>query len=330
MKAFKGFKEDMTCRGFKYAEGGVYKTDKAKVAKCGFHACRFILSTFPLYPPGSSVYHEVELGGEISHKDHITSAATEIKIGKRLTIEKLTKVAIRQILDTIEQFEVGIAASFHKVFAKIKNQVAAVTTSFCASIATGCNTVACATGFGSAALSKAMNCTTCATGADSAACATGRSSIASTTGYYSVASASGNLCVACSTGRQSVASTTGIGGVACATCIGSAACATNSEGIACVTDYRSTAFAKGDGSVASVTGIFNAASADHMSAIAVGWGKCSKVRGVIGSYIVLADWRAKDGDYVLLGAEMVRIDGIEFKENTWYGMRDGKITEVKK
>ena len=329
MKAFKGFKEDMTCRGFKYAEGGVYKTDKANVTECGFHACRFILSTFSFYPPSSSVYHEVELDGEISHEDPTVLAATEIKIGKRLTIERLTNVAIDETLDKIAELEDGGSGSFNKVYTQIKHQVVTITSSFCAAIASGCNCVANATGFASVAWSRAIHCIACATGVHSVARATGWESIASNTGCYSLASASGRYSVACSTGSQSAASASGYGGVACATHTGCAAYATNCDGIACVTGYCSTAFAKGDGGVASATGIFTAASADHMSAIAVGWGKDSKVRGVLGSHIVLADWRVKNGRDVLLGAEMVRIDGIEFKENTWYVMRDGKITEVK-
>ena len=39
MKAYKGFKADMTCRGFKYEVGKTYKTDKAVLCECGFHAC---------------------------------------------------------------------------------------------------------------------------------------------------------------------------------------------------------------------------------------------------------------------------------------------------
>ena len=39
MKAYKGFNEDMTCRGFQYEEGKDYETDSAKVCNKGFHAC---------------------------------------------------------------------------------------------------------------------------------------------------------------------------------------------------------------------------------------------------------------------------------------------------
>lgn len=69
MKAYKGFNKDMTCLGFKYAEGETYKTDKAKVCECGFHACKHPLDVLGFYAPNNSVYHEVEVGGKIVEVD---------------------------------------------------------------------------------------------------------------------------------------------------------------------------------------------------------------------------------------------------------------------
>ena len=94
MKAYKGFNKDMTCRGFQYAEGETYKTDKAKVCECGFHACKHPLDVLGFYSPNNSVYHEVEVGGKIDDSDENNVAATEIKIGARLTIAGLVKAAI--------------------------------------------------------------------------------------------------------------------------------------------------------------------------------------------------------------------------------------------
>ena len=94
MKAYKGFNKDMTCRGFQYAEGETYKTDNAKVCECGFHACKHPLDVFGFYAPNNSVYHEVKVGGKIDESDKNKVAATEIKIGARLTIAGLVKAAI--------------------------------------------------------------------------------------------------------------------------------------------------------------------------------------------------------------------------------------------
>ena len=96
MKAYKGFNRDMTCRGFQYEEGGEYETAKAKCCDTGFHACENPIDCLGYYAPSTSVYHEVELDGEIDrHCDGDTKvAATKIKIGARLTIAGLVKTAI--------------------------------------------------------------------------------------------------------------------------------------------------------------------------------------------------------------------------------------------
>ena len=47
------------------------------------------------------------------------------------------------------------------------------------------------------------------------------------------------------------------------------------------------------------------------------------------SYIVLADWRMDENlNWHLHGAKMVRIDGKQYKADTWYRMEEGKIVEV--
>lgn len=64
------------------------------------------------------------------------------------------------------------------------------------------------------------------------------------------------------------------------------------------------------------------------------WGYHGKAKGVIGSYLVLADWEGDESNYwtqdlwTLKGAKMVRVDGKKIKENTFYTMVNGEIKEV--
>ena len=99
MRAFKGFNRDMTCRGFQYKEGGKYETDEAKVCDCGFHACENPIDCLGYYEPHKSVYHEVELDGEIDrqHYGDTKVAATKIKIGAELSIPALCKATFEYV-----------------------------------------------------------------------------------------------------------------------------------------------------------------------------------------------------------------------------------------
>lgn len=95
LKTFKGFNRDMTCRGKKYEEGKVYVEEKAVACNTGMHACEYPLDCFTFYPPGTSVYHEVEQSGDISKKGNDSKvASTEMRIGARIGIRGLVRAAI--------------------------------------------------------------------------------------------------------------------------------------------------------------------------------------------------------------------------------------------
>ena len=104
MKAYKGFSKDMTCRGFQYEEGKEYEEKKAECCESGFHACEYPLDCFEYYAPNDSVYHEVELDGDIDTHNGEDSkvAATKIKIGARLTLAGMIKAAINFTMSRVK------------------------------------------------------------------------------------------------------------------------------------------------------------------------------------------------------------------------------------
>ena len=132
MKAYKGFNADMTCRGFQYKEGETFETPKAEVCECGFHACLNPIDCFDYYGPGAkSVYHEVELDGQIdTRSDGDTKvSATKIKIGARLSIAGLVKAAfdfVRAKCTNENNAEPGKAASAGEYGAAVSKGSASV------------------------------------------------------------------------------------------------------------------------------------------------------------------------------------------------------------
>ena len=95
MKAYKGFKNDMTCRDFQYEEGKEYHEERALCCDTGFHACEYPLDCFKYYEPADSVYHEVEQTGDIDKSEGDSKvASTEIKIGAKIGIPGLVQAAI--------------------------------------------------------------------------------------------------------------------------------------------------------------------------------------------------------------------------------------------
>ena len=95
MRAFKGFNKDLTCRGYQYEEGKEFHTERAECCDTGFHACEYPLDCFGYYDPAHSVFHEVELSGEMDKSgDNTKVCATDLNIGARLSIAGLVKMAI--------------------------------------------------------------------------------------------------------------------------------------------------------------------------------------------------------------------------------------------
>ena len=98
-------------------------------------------------------------------------------------------------------------------------------------------------------------------------------------------------------------------------------------------DYGASS-ATGKCSASSATGYCGSAIAGNPESVAVAWGYKSKAKGIVGAYIVLADWeengRGCSGqkEWSLKSAKMVRIDGEKIKADTWYTMENGEIVET--
>ena len=214
IKAVKGFNPDMTCTPtncikFQYEEGETYEEKESDVCKKGFHACELPINVFRYYPPTKSVYHEVEMSGEIDNSETDKICSSKIKIGAKINIAGIIKTSIDIIRNKAEK--------------------------------------------------------------ESAA----------SSGYKGNAASSGNCGNAASSG------------------------------------YKGNA------------------KANHPNSCAIAWGPESKASGVLGSHLVLAEWESNGGIYweedtwTFKGATMIRVDGENIKENVWYGLRNGKVVEIK-
>ncbi|UVM99485.1 MAG: hypothetical protein [Bacteriophage sp.] len=89
--------------------------------------------------------------------------------------------------------------------------------------------------------------------------------------------------------------------------------------------WSGNAAASGESGTASVTGPYGKASALGEQCLAVAWGQDSLARGTVGNWIVVSE---RDDDGNIIDAKIVRVDGESVKENTWYTLQNGEISEV--
>ena len=198
MKAFKGFNKDLTCRGFQYEEGKEFHTEKAECCEEGFHACEYPLDCFGYYNPAQSVFHEVELSGDMDRRSDDTKVcATDIKIGARISIAGLVKAAIEFTMSKVNKEKESYE----------DHGFASATGYRGASSATGDYGASSATGYRGASS---------ATGDYGASSATGDYGASSATGDYGASSATGNCGASSATGYRGASSVSDPTGVAVA------------------------------------------------------------------------------------------------------------------
>ncbi|MDO4339136.1 MAG: hypothetical protein Q4C91_13805 [Eubacteriales bacterium] len=91
MIAYKGLKEDLTCRGYQFLEGRTNVTEKANCAQNGFHCAENPLDCLCYYGNWrNSVYYVVKAEGDID-EDGIDSkiSCTRMTLLKKLPMQEL-------------------------------------------------------------------------------------------------------------------------------------------------------------------------------------------------------------------------------------------------
>ena len=363
IKGYKGFDKGLVCRNKQYAENTTFKEDSATLCENGMHFCEHpfdVLNYYPCYNNKKkefSEYAEVLASEEATAKGENKTVTKELKIGARISFDKLIKFGVDFNLSKVK---------YNKDNKATGNYSGASTTgNYSGASATGNYSGASATGYSSGAST---------TGYGSGASATGNYSGASTTGYGSGASTTGDCSGASTTGNYSGASTTGYSSGASTTGNYSGASATGSYSGASTTGYSSGASATGDCSGASTTGNYSGASAtgdcsgasttgNYSGASATGYGsgasatgyssgamavgtkvqaKCtnnsvamavgegSMAKGGIGCYIVMTEclWDEEKEIYKIIDCKCFKVDGEIIKADTFYKLVNGEPVEV--
>ena len=89
VKGFKGFNQDLTCRGFQYEIGKTYEYNgEIELCSSGFHFCRKLQDVHQFYDLKTSRICEIEADGKIDN-DGIKSVCARIRIIRELSREEI-------------------------------------------------------------------------------------------------------------------------------------------------------------------------------------------------------------------------------------------------
>jgi hypothetical protein len=290
IQSYKGFDKNMQCRGFQFEEGMEYKHDGPVVAcESGFHACENPLDVLFYYPPTNGNRY----------------AETE-QSGKLSHHEQDSKLASERIKIKAEiNLTSIISAAVNFVCEKTKSiqESNAATTGNRANAATTGNRANAAT-----------------TGNRANAATTGNRANAATTGEYANAATTGYRANAATTGEGSNAATTGNDANAATTGNRANAATTGNRANAATTGNRANAATTGEGSNAATTG---------EESISAGLGIENAAKGVIGNWLVLAEWYYDDNKWHIKSVKSSIVDGKKIKADTFYTLKNGKFVEAK-
>jgi len=328
---YKGFDKDLKCRGFQYEVGKDYDcAGDISLCKNGFHACENPFEVFSFYPPcsesGPSRYCEViQSGDKVYDKDKTVSSHIHIKA--EIGLAGIINAGVKFILDKVNWKDNQKSNMGYRSAATNTGNCSAATNTGDQSAATntGDRSAATNTGDQSAATNKGYRSAATNTGDQSAATNKGYRSAATNTGDQSAATNTGDQSAATNTGDQSAATNKGYRSAATNT--GDQSAATNNGYCSAATNTgdQSTATNKGYFSAATNTGDQSAAEVKGKESIAVVTGRDSKARGSLGNWLVITE---RDENWHILGVKAVKVDGETIKPDTWYTLRNDRITEV--
>ncbi len=172
--AYKGFKQDWTCRGYQYEVGKTYEhKGNVKACESGFHACEYPLDVLSYYSPAVSKFAVVKMSGETSKdSDDTKIASAKITIETEINLPEMIKKAVEWIKGKVDWDA-----------AKVSN--------------TGDQSAATNTGYRSVATNTGDQSAATNAGDQSVAEVSGKQSIAVALGWQSKAKASINGAIVC-------------------------------------------------------------------------------------------------------------------------------------
>ena len=103
--AYKGFNQNLQCRGFQFELGKTYEHEgKVKACESGFHSCEYPLDVFNYYHPAGNRFAVVKASGQLSrHENDSKIASATITVEAEIGLPVLVARAVDWILSKLDK-----------------------------------------------------------------------------------------------------------------------------------------------------------------------------------------------------------------------------------
>ena len=299
---YKAFDEDWKCQGKQYTVGKTEVHDGVvKLCSSGFHFCENPFDVLNYYPLIGSKFAEVE-ASEVSDEKESDSkrVAGQLHIKAELTLDTFIKAGFKFIYDSVD-------------WKKAKKNTSATSGNYANSATSGYGANS-ATSGNDAQSATSGNDAHSATSGDRANSATsGNDAHSATSGYGAHSATSGNDAQSATSGNYAHSATSG-----------------NDAHSATSGNYAHSA-TSGDRANSATSGYGAHSATSGNDAIACAVGRKSSAKGLIGCWIVLAEWyEGKEfTDARPLDVKAFVVDGKKIKADVFYKLVNGKPVEVR-
>jgi hypothetical protein len=315
--AYKGFDENLQCRGFQYEVGKTYEhSGNVSICSTGFHACDNPFDVLNYYDI-TGRFAKVTLGGDISRENggDTKIASGKITIEAEIKLPEFIKSAIAWVMRSAkldDDVQVASGNSSKLAASGYSSQLAA----------SGRSSQLAASGDSSKLAASGYSSKLAASGDYSQLAASGYSSQLAASGYSSQLAASGYSSQLAASGRSSQLAASGDSSKLAASGYSSKLAASgNSSKLAASGDYSQLA-ASGNYSQLAASGNYSQLEITGKNGVISASSPNCTAKGVIGTWISLPEFNNK---YECIGfaSGCVGQDGLV--ADTWYRARGGKL-----
>ena len=337
--SYKGFDENMQCRGFKYEVGKEYKMGgNIKCCERGFHACESPMEVWDYYDMLTSRFAKVEQSGKIEKEENSTKiCSSHIKIKAELKLDGIINIGVEWLKDMTSPSKVKADGVLNdngdrrKQIGSSGNYAKIGSSGDSAKIGSSGDSAKIGSSGNSAKIGSSGNYAQIGSSGNYAQIgSSGDSAKIGSSGNYAKIGSSGNYAQIGSSGNYAKIGSSGdsakIGSSGNYAQIGS------SGNYAQIGSSGNYAQIGSSGNYAQIGSSGNYAQIDSTGedSVIMCASNSSRAKAKVGSWITLAEWKWSDEKKrdVPVCVKTEYVDGDNIKADTWYQLKNRKFVEV--
>ena len=325
IKGYKAFDKGLVCRNTQYEIGKTHEVGgDLKICKNGIHFCKNPFDVLDHYNLCESEFAEVDVVGDIVTDDHKKFATNKLTITAKLDLAGFCKAAFKFIWESINPGDAAkLAASGDAAQLAASGDAAQLAASGYAAklAASGDAAQLAASGYAAKLAASGDAAKLAASGYAAQLAASGDDAKLAASGDAAKLAASGDAAQLAASGDAAQLAASGDAAQLAASGDAAKLAASGDDAKLAASGDAAQLAASGDAAQLEVSG---------SNSVAAGIGINNKVKGIIGTWITLAEWKYDTtvNKYLIVCVKSAQIDGEILKANTWYELVDGEFKET--